>query len=131
MNRQYPKINNHMLNHAIIKQFESKAEFARAGDFPVNQIYNWCDGHSSPSPENVVACGKLLGINPQEFYISGEEYFQSGVESALTRWAMEQKTAEAPTLTPNEALQFTKTKLPDSLEEVFKETREDEVTIPS
>ena len=131
MNRQYPKINSHLFNHAIIKQFASKAEFARAVNIPVNQIYNWCDGHSSPSPRNLITCGKLLGINPREFYISGEEYFQSGVESALTKWAFEHKTGEAPTLTANEAVQFTKTKVPDALEETFRETREDEITVPS
>ena len=120
-----------MLNHAIIKKFKSKAEFARAGNFKVMHVYNWCDGLSSPAPDDVIACGNLLQMNPQEFYISGEEYFRSGVESALTRWAMEQKTGEAPTLTPHEANQFAKTQVPDTLEEVFKDTRVEETSLPS
>ena len=131
MAAKYPQINSHMLNHAVIKKFKSKAKFARAGKWKPNHVYNWCAGLSSPSPEDLVTCGNLLDMNPQEFYISGEEYFQSGVESALVRWAMEQQTGESPTISANEAIQFTKTKAPDTLEEVFKETREDEVTVPS
>lgn len=129
MAREYPQINSHLLNHLILKEFKSKADFARHMDYPINHVSNWTLGLCSPSVEKVIAIASELGISPDIFYVPGEQYVQMGIESALTKWSLEQQSGEADTLSATEAINFIRSKSPDTLEETFSETRTEDLDV--
>ena len=114
----------------ILDKFDSKASFARAIGVEVNFVYNWTYGLCSPSPQTLKTIGEVLEVPAEAFYIAGMEYVQMGVESALTRWSVDQQSGQAPPLTSNEAIQYIKATQPEVVEEANFENKEVAFNVP-
>ena len=123
------KINVHLLNILIQKHYKSKREFAQACDIKESRVYNWTLGIYNPTYDEVVVMSKHLNVAPLIFYIPGVDYIKMGVESAITRWSLEQQTSEGPTLSSNEALQFIRFSEPEVMEETAEEAKEESFTV--
>ena len=130
-NRKYDKINAPLLNLLVKRLYKSRAEFARKCELPYNQVGNWCNGASSPPREDLEIMAAELDVGPDMFYIPGVDLIQSGIEAALTKWALKHIENEDKGLSNYEASQFIRLTAPDIMEETEKEGRVEETSVPS